>query len=216
MGKVWTFGDSLTERYNPIFKWSRDYIEWKGYVPKVYGNFVSEMLNYKLENLGKAGCDNYTIFETFCKNYSKMQDEDVIIIGWTSVGRFRLATKHNNWVTLNPNFDNYLKDIENISKNTIDEIFINRTNSKYIDEVNDWIDFINLICKDKKVIHWSTIHGPGELNTHHFFEMQRIDAETNGLIDDAHFSEKGQHHLALELIDVLINKQKIIKSNKLI
>ena len=43
MATVWTFGDSLTERYNPDFKWSRDYIEWKGYVPKVYGNFVSEM-----------------------------------------------------------------------------------------------------------------------------------------------------------------------------
>lgn len=216
MATIWTFGDSLTERYNPAFKWSKDYIEWKGYVPKVYGNFISEMLGYDLKNLGKAGCDNYTIYDTFCKAYPLIKEDDLVIIGWTSVGRFRLVTKRGKWVTLNPHFDNYLNDIDNISKNTIDEIFINRTNSKYVDEVNGWIEFINLICKNKKVVHWSTIRGDGELNTHHFFEMERIYTETNGLIQDAHFSEKGQEHLAFELIDVIMNKQKLVKSNKLI
>lgn len=216
MATVWTFGDSLTERYNPDFKWSRDYIEWKGYVPKVYGNFVSEMLNYDLKNLGKAGCDNYTIFETFCNTYPLIKDDDIIIIGWTGVGRFRLVDKFNGWTTLNPNFDNYLDGFKFISKNTVDEIFINRENIKYTDEVNSWIKFINTSCINKNIVHWSTIKGQGELDTFHFFEMERISKETDGLINDAHFSEKGQQEMGLEMVDIIINKKQLVKSNKLI
>jgi hypothetical protein len=216
MATVWTFGDSLTERYNPIFEWSKDYIDWKGYVPKVYGNFVSEMLNYDLQNLGKAGCDNYTIFESFYKAYPNIKDGDIIIIGWTSVGRFRLANKLNKWTTLHPKFNNYLLNFDCISENTIDEIFVNRDNPKYIDEVNDWINFINLISVNKKIIHWSTIKGVGELNTHHFFEMERIYTETKGIITDAHFSENGQRQLADKILNALMTGNTGVKTNKLI
>lgn len=217
MATIWTFGDSLTERYNPAFKWSKDYIEWKGYVPKVYGNFISEMLGYDLKNLGKAGCDNYTIYDTFCKTYPLIKEDDLVIIGWTSSLRFRMVNKMGNWTSLHPNFDNYLKDFEHLSENTLNEMFINRQNTNYTDEVNTWINFINTACIDKKIIHWSTIKGgDGELNTFHMFGMERIDAETKGLINDAHFSEKGQEQLAFELIDIFMNKQKLVKSNKLI
>lgn len=216
MATVWTFGDSLTERYNPIFTWSRDYINWKGYVPKVYGNFVSEMLNYDLQNLGKAGCDNYTIFESFYKAYPKIKDGDVVIIGWTSVGRFRFVNENGEWTTLNPYFDNYLSNLGYISKNTIDEIFVNRSHQKYIDEVNDWIKFINKLCENTQIVHWSTIKGEGELNTHHFFEMERIYTETNGIVNDSHFSEDGQKKLADEILNALSRGDTGIKTNKLI
>lgn len=216
MATLWTFGDSLTERFNPNYEWSKKYIDWKGYVPKVYGNYVSEMLNYDLQNLGKAGSDNYTIFETFCKTYSHIKDGDVVIIGWTSVGRFRFVSSSGNWVTLNPNYTNYLDNLNFISKNTIDEIFINRTNSNYIDEVNNWIQFINSSCINKKIIHWSTIKGEGELDTHHFFNMERINVETNGLIDDLHFSENGHQQMSINLLDIIFNKDGINNTNKLI
>jgi len=203
MATIWTFGDSLTERFNPFFKWSREYIEWKGYIPKVYGNFIAETLNYDLKNLGKAGCDNYTIFETFCKTYPKIKDGDIIIIGWTNVSRFRLVNKYDEWNTINPHFDTPMSSFEHISKNTIDEIFVNRDSRHYITEVNNWIQFINSASVNKNVVHWSTIKGKNELNTHHFFQMERINAETNGLIDDSHFSETGQRDLALELIKII-------------
>lgn len=216
MATVWTFGDSLTERYNDRDEWSKQYIKWKGYVPKVYGDFVSGMLNYDLQNLGKAGCDNYTIFETFCKTYPLIQNEDIVIIGWTSCARFRLINKFNEWGTLNPNFENRLKDFEYLSKDTVNEIFANRTHIEYTNEVNSWISFINSACVGKKIIHWNTIKGDGELNTYHFFEMETINTETNGLINDYHFSEKGQKHLASEIIDIIFNKEKLIKASKII
>ena len=216
MATVWTFGDSLTERFNPKYEWSKDYIEWKGYTPKVYGNFISEMLNYDLQNLGMAGCDNYTILQTFCNTYPLIKDGDVVIIGWTFVGRFRCVSDEGKWVTLNPNYTNYLDNLNFISKNTIDEIFVNRTNYNYIEEVNSWISFINAVCVNKKIIHWDTIKGEGELDTHHFFEMETIKKETKGLIDDLHFSEPGQLILASNILNALANGDNGVKTNKLI
>ncbi len=216
MATVWTFGDSMTERYNGKDLWSKQYIDWKGYQPKVYGDFVSEMLGYDLKNLGKAGCDNYTIFETFCKSYRDIKDGDVIIIGWTSIGRFRMVNKYGEWNTLNPHFSNQMQFFEYLSKNTIDEIFLNRDNIKYLEEVNHWIDYINITCLNKKVVHWDTIKGQGELNTYHFFEMERIKDETNNLINDLHFSENGHQQMSLKLLEIIMNKNGITNTHKLI
>ena len=216
MATVWAFGDSLTERFNPKYEWSKQYINWKGYHPKVYGNFVSEMIGYDLQNLGKAGCDNYTIFETFCKTYPLIKDGDVVIIGWTFVGRFRFVADDGKWVTLNPNYTNYLDNLNFISKNTINEIFVNRSHQKYIDEVNNWISFINSACLNKKIIHWDTVKGNGELNTHHFFEMEKIVVETNGKVNDLHFSENGHQQMAIQLLDIIFNKDGVTNTRKMI
>ena len=151
MATVWTFGDSFTERYSSTSKWSKDYIEWKGYSPKVYGNFVSETLNCNLQNMGKASSDNYTIFETFCNKYSSINDNDVIIIGWSSYLRFRIVNKWNAWETIIPNFNTYLENFESISNDTLNEMLLNRENPRYINELNNFIEFINTICSNKKV-----------------------------------------------------------------
>ena len=216
MATVWTFGDSFTERYNPNQKWAKEYMDWKGYLPKVYGNFISEMLNYNLKNLGKAGSDNYSIFEEFCKSYKNIKDDDIVIIGWSYFGRFRLANKGNTWISLVPNFNNHLNSFDSISENTINEILINRTNSIYIEEVNNWIKFISLACSNKKIIHWSTLKGEGELNTHHFFQMEKIYEETDGLINDTHYSENGQKELADKILNALAKGDNGVKTNKLI
>jgi hypothetical protein len=215
MATVWTFGDSLTEAYSPTYKWTKKYIEWKGYTPKVYGNLVSEGLGYELKNLGKGGSDNYRIFETFCKTYPLIQDDDIVLIGWSSCLRFRMVDKRDEWKQILPNWDNYIQDIPHFSKNTANEILVNRSSVKYIEEVNSWINFINSACNTKKIIHWTHFHK--ELNAFHFLEgIERIRSETNGLIDDAHFSENGQKQLADELLKIIEIRDTGIKKNKLI
>lgn len=218
MATVWTFGDSFTERFNPNFKWSKDYIEWKGYLPKVYGNFVSEILDYDLKNLGKASCDNYTIFETFCNTYPSIKDNDVIIIGWTSFLRFRIVNKWNAWETIIPDFDNILGNFDFISKDTINEMLLNRENIRYINELNNWIKFINTICINKKIIHWTGFvnnlkKDEGQLDCFFFHHMDRIDTETNGKVDDPHFSEIGHQKLATEIVDIIFNNKKPKRSH---
>ena len=215
MATVWTFGDSLTEQFNLKYDWSKDYIEWKGYTPKVYGNFASEELGYELKNLGKGGSDNYSIFEAFCKEYQNIADDDIVIIGWSSCLRFRIVNKHDEWKPILPNFDNFMQDILHFSKNTADDILVNRSSVKYIEEVNSWINFINSACNTKKIIHWT--HFDKQLNVFYFVEgIERIRTETGGLINDAHFSERGQKQLADELLKIIKIGDSGANKNKLI
>jgi lysophospholipase L1-like esterase len=215
MATVWTFGDSLTERYNPKIDWAEKYIEFKGYHPKVYGNFISENLNYDLQNLGKCGCDNYTIFETFCKTYPLIKDGDIIIFGWTSCLRFRMVNEDNNWQSILPYYENRLIHFNLLSENTINEILINRSNTPYVDELNNKIDFINTICNNKKVIHWTNFHT--DLNAFFFAEhIQKIRDETFNKIDDSHFSENGHMRLSKDILYIIENNIPFETNKKLI
>ena len=46
---LWTFGDSFTESLSDNkADWVQKYIEWKGYIPKVYGEVIAERMEIKL------------------------------------------------------------------------------------------------------------------------------------------------------------------------
>ena len=215
MPTLWTFGDSLTESFNPQMDWAEQYIEFKGYHPKVYGDFISEHLGYKLKNLGKCGSDNYSIFETFCKSYSLIKDEDIVIIGWSSSIRFRMVNKNNLWQQIHPNYKNHLVQFDSISENTVNEILINRSNIKYVDEFNHKINFINLACNTKKIIHWNSFHQ--ELNAFFFAEnIERIKDETFNKINDPHFSENGHRTLSNHLLNIIVNNIPFKTNKKLL
>ncbi len=67
MGRIWTFGDSYTAPYAPYPNsndWRNKYCDWKGYVPKVYGDVISETLGMPLNNLGRGGTDNRCILDS--------------------------------------------------------------------------------------------------------------------------------------------------------
>jgi hypothetical protein len=202
---VWTFGDSFTDGFRSNDTWAKTYVDWKGYIPLTYGEIISKELNYELINLGKGGSDNNTIFESFIKNIDNIKDGDIVIIGWSDIGRFRLATKNNEWSSFVPNFDNNLTDMENISDQTIMEICINRLSDVYIDEVNIWINFIKKTIKNFKVINWSSFN-QGKINGIFIFELEQITSETNGVIKDFHFSEKGQKQLSEILLKEINGK----------
>jgi hypothetical protein len=203
MRTVWTFGDSLTEGFKSGDLWARTYVEWKGYIPMTYGEIVADRFGYQLINLGKGGSDNYTIFENFINNIDNIKNDDIVIIGWSDVGRFRLATKSNTWTSFVPNFDNNLTNMENVSNQTILEVCVNRSSNVYIDEVNTWINFIKKTIKNFKIINWSTFNN-GKLDGVFVEEIDKITNETKGEINDAHFSEKGQKQLS----DILIREIK--------
>lgn len=195
MSTLWTFGDSLTEGFKSTDFWATTYVKWKGYVPTTYGQIISKELNYELINLGKGGSDNYSIFENFINNIDNFQNGDIVIIGWSEVGRFRLATKSNTWTSFVPNFDNNLTNMENVSNQTIMEVCVNRLSDVYVDEVNMWINFIKKTINNFKIINWSTFN-QGKLDGLFVNGIEQITKETNGKINDAHFSEKGQKQLS--------------------
>jgi lysophospholipase L1-like esterase len=210
MGTVWTFGDSLTAEFDERYEWSGDYIKWKGYKPKVYANVISEKLNLDLINLGVGGNDNYSIFQSFCDVSDKIKNDDVVIFGWSSPIRFRLAMNEKKWKIILPKYIENNLNIDGITINTINEILLNRDSFMFVQEVNSWIKLIDYALKDITHVHWTTFDH--RIDAHMIRNLDNIRKETNGLIDDGHFSEKGH----IELSELLITYFSKGRTKKLI
>jgi hypothetical protein len=201
--KLWIFGSSSSLLYKDS-EFGREYIKWKGYTPKIYSEIIAEKLEYELiTNPLLDGSCNYRIFETICNKSNEIKNADLIIIGWTSLLRFRLVNESNkNWVSILPNYHNSFKNT--ISENTISEILYNRTAQLYTYEISNWIKLIDKAFVNNKVIYWSdffTIKNVPLINY-----CEKINTDTSGLINDFHFSEKGNLELANILINFINNK----------
>lgn len=214
MSKLWIFGDSFSATNNRtnIESWRRAYIKWKGYVPKVWPEFMNEVLKNKLINLSISATDNYTIFDSIIDNIDKIDKDDIVIIGWSSTLRFRLIDRLGNFNTIRPSSFIHKSTLDstfeykNISLNTINEILINRDNVLYEYELNRFIKIINLYLKDVKVLHWSPFQSQHP-NLHismidDLDSLQTISSETNKEVDDYHYSENAH----LELSKKIYNK----------
>lgn len=208
MNNLWTFGDSFTDRFHEEYEWSNTYIKFKGYVPKTYPEIISEKLGLTLHNHALGGTGNQSIFENFCKVSDKIKEGDVIIFGWSDITRFRVASDFGGWSNFVTSGEINWEGIKKISSNVIDEIFYNRDSRVYITELNNWIKLINSFLSLKKceVIHWTVFER--RFNAHFFmgYEIEQIKDETNGLIDDSHFSEKGHIQISEKLLNIYNNK----------
>ena len=215
MAKLWTFGDSFTDSFlkkahSTIPDWRDSYIEWKGYVPKVYGEILSDRLGMELMNYGTGGWDNYSIFESFCNVVDKIEKKDFVIFEWSSSVRFRLTDEDGNWHNFIPKYDNPTILAEYMDRDSINKLLANRANKKYGEEVNAWIKLINNTLKDNNVIHWTPF--VGNINATFLKEFELIRDETGGVINDGHFSESGH----IELSNVLERKYNRIKNKEII
>ena len=199
---LWTFGDSFTESLSDNkADWVQKYIEWKGYIPKVYCEVMAERMEIELVNMGKGGSDNYSIFQSICDSVHNIKSDDIILVGWSSTTRFRLVNKLNSWKHIIPNFDRNQRTLENISQSTIDEILVNRTHNLYIEEVRSWLKLLNYTFSNNTIIHWSALEYTAVHN--YFRNLPTIRLETNGEIDDNHYCEEGHIQLANEFMKML-------------
>jgi hypothetical protein len=211
--KIWTFGDSYTSAFKDM-EWADQYTKWKGYVPKVYGELISDWLNIELSNKGTGGFDNYSILQMVCNHVDKINSEDIIIIGWSNVIRFRLVNDLGSWCRVLSNYSrNYPAFVANdISDNTINEILVNREHPLHLTEIRSWIKLLDFTFHKNTIIHWSPFHN--NISNHSFgcAKYEKIRFETNGKLDDGHFSETGQFDLAKDLMEIINNT----KSKKII
>lgn len=208
MGKLWIFGDSFSasNSRNTIENWRIEYAKWKGYTTKVWPEFLNETLKLKLINLSISATDNYTIFDSIIDNIDKIEENDIVLIGWSSTLRFRVADKSNSFNTIRPSTDfkkstlNNTYEYQNISLNTINEMLVNRDNSLYEHELNRYIRIIDLYLKDIKKLHWSHFENQHTLlnitRIDKINEIQTITQETNREVDDYHYSENGHKELS--------------------
>jgi hypothetical protein len=208
MNKIWTFGDSFTEFFSEQYEWSREYIKWKGYKPKVYGEILSERLGLKLINKGLGGSSNQRILGTICENLNKIQPGDVVVIGWSFVSRFRLVDETNVWRDILLPENMIHPSVGDVSGESIVEILINRTHINYAKEVDYWIRLIDRALKDCHVVHW--MFSDENVNVPIIRLNETIDHETDGLINDTHYNERGHIIVAEKILDLINQNKKLI------
>lgn len=200
MKKIWYFGDSNTETYNPNYLWASKYIEWKGYTPKHWTELFAERMGLPYSNLGLGGCDNYTIFKTLSDNIETIGDDDIVIIGWSIPIRGRIANLDTNkWFTIVPQSK---PDLKCITNDAILQLVSLRDSPLYVQEVLDWQKIIKRALRTNKLIFWSYFPefiNCGIMDGNHWMgktEYLSINDETKGLISDGHFCEMGNEVIA--------------------
>ena len=205
--KLYIFGDSFSAGFSFESNWTNNYVNWKGYTPQGFGEIVSQKLNLELINLSENASDNYSILQKFCDNEKNIKKNDLVIIGWSSPLRFRLVSK--DWITILPNYDKFsTKEIDKtkISESTLIEILLNRDDIRYCNEVNSWIKLLNNL--DKNIIHWTPFDQ--RLDCMFLNKFETIVTETNGKLNDWHFSENGHKQLSDLFINKFKSKNKIL------
>jgi hypothetical protein len=77
-----------------------------------------------------------------------------------------------------------------------DVMLVERSKSKYIDEVNSWIHLINTFLSHNTVIHWNFSTAKMNGIFVHPKTIETIGYETNDKIKDGHYSEYGHVQLS--------------------
>jgi hypothetical protein len=219
MAKLFVFGCSYSGVYslkqlcNPAIN---AYYKFRGdSFPQTWSEILSKELNLELVNMAEWGSDNYSIFENFCKVVDDIKEDDIVIIGWTQVTRFRLfSEKSNSFKHINVwDIKNNLNFI-NVSEETIKEIIVNRDNKRWAKEVYNWMKLIDRLSKtiNFKIYHWSFfIDFPDMYIINEMFELgaESIGHETNEVVSDWHFGEKGHIVQAEYFKNLILNKKKL-------
>ena len=161
MNTLFTFGCSFTEDYNTNHV--DTYIDYKNYMggqyPKSWPIVLSEKLNFNLKNYGEGASGNQQIFQEVCKRCNEFEVNDIIIIEWSFLERYRLALDDNSWMKLGPGKINNHRSP--ISEECHKSIVVNRTLKPYVNELYDYENIINRLSKSVgfKVFYWSIDNG---------------------------------------------------------
>jgi hypothetical protein len=205
MSNLYTFGCSFTEDFTPFTK--KEDIELNnrtkyvyefcnGAIPKSWVDIVAEKMNLKLnnygaqnavfnkkENLSQGNC-NFTIFNNFCELSQKFQENDIVIVEWTFMERFRWANP-NQMVSILPNWYP-----QHVNKNTMDDIVINRSSNFWINELFSQMKLMDELSKIKnfKLYYWTIDkriyeYKFDEINNNNKFLLSNILNKGEGIMD---------------------------------
>jgi len=204
---LWIFGDSFSDEFTPPdydnkSDFRRLYVNYKGYVPKVFGQLISEELDLEYRNRAEQGECNDGIFQNICDVSDEIKDGDILIINWSYPNRFRIASKNGYWLRIVPNYEPDSKLLGDVSMNTINEILINRSSYLFIKEVDSKIKFIKNAFKNNLIINWASFNHEYKLALF-LNEYESINKETNGVINDGHYSENSHIKLAEYFIEII-------------
>ena len=219
MNKLFTFGCSFTENFssyndinNPVPQSRYIFEILNGIVPDGWTDIVSKKLNYEQKNYSRGGESNYGIFSQFCEHCHEFSENDIVIVQWTFVQRFRWPNIENKWSSRLPG---YFSNYDGITQDTYEEILVNRTHKLWYDEIYEYEKIIDRLCflNNCKVFYLSFDDNliyilPDEIKSQKKYifgdsvnngiysymsknGVKSINEETNGKINDGHLGKIG-------------------------
>jgi hypothetical protein len=167
MSTLFGFGDSFTGGHF-LDKDFKPYQQWKEYrggnLPPIWIELLGEKLNMEVLNYGHGGNSNQETFETICNNCYQFKKDDIVIINWTEVHRFRWVAYGNHrapegifnvdyWRRISAASD----DSQEINNTTKMEIIDNRSSYLYVEEIYSYENIIDTLSKSIgfTVFYWS-------------------------------------------------------------
>jgi hypothetical protein len=209
MNNLWTFGDSFTQGHG--CRKSDDY--YKKYHKEsdtIWPVHLSNLLNVELQNFGVGGYSNDMIFDSIIDNWSKIEKNDYVFIGFTYSHRFdapindRLQSMIYGFFEKNNHHNLNNEEIETL----INFQYYFSNNILYKDRQTKRIEWIKLLLEEKKcklVVLWDVqIDLKG---------LERITQATNGEMKDGHLSFEGHIQLADIFYKKYILNEDILKEN---
>jgi hypothetical protein len=219
MGTLWIFGCSYSAEYTHRGVITKNFQQYKDYrngtLPEVWGKILANNLGYEYINCADGGIGNDFIFEQVCKNSENFKKDDILIIQWSYMDRFRWVV-NDEWQHATSN-----TNIPFISQQFCDETLISRTNDLFIKTIFEFERLIEVLSNvvgfnlyfwtaDPKIsrlrsnetkLNKKYIEKGGSLFNEVLFirNGQRIFEETNGYVEDNHFAESA-HKIMAELI----------------
>jgi len=159
--KLYVFGDSHTQSFESHniagSQWSVEYSKLLGYTPKNFADILSHELDIDLMNYGKGGCSNYTIMDTFLEKFNEIKKNDIVVFGWTTESRFRIANEVNDFVDIMP-FSPHPKQNDDVDKNTTNQIALNKmTYNIWWKEIDGFIKIIKNLLPTNNVYFWTWV-----------------------------------------------------------
>lgn len=224
MNTLWIFGDSFSSDfdYNNLHQNHKTYMEIMGINHiSVWGTVIGEKLGLQVKNLAKGGSSNYQIFQDYCDSCHLVQSNDIVIVGWGLIDKFRIS-QNNKVINIHPN---NTRDYENMSKSTLDEMVKNRREiyngiDIWAGEIYGWERAMDTLSKNKgyQIYFWSSeedrliyienddhkksknyLCSESKQSLIHYLRdvgCLSMSQETNNVVGDSHFGLQGHNKQA--------------------
>jgi hypothetical protein len=217
MNKIWGFGDSFTFGHGcrpdgPIAEY---YNEYKKPEDKIWLDWLGDYMNMRPVNIGECASSNDSIIDRIIENWYNIKEGDFVIIGITFYTRFDVPINKKlsaGYIDLQIEEENILNGnkLNNLTKEQVETILNFRyhfaNNELYKNRQLKRFSFIKQLLKEKNIKYFIW-------DVHQFARFDSINTikeDTNGLIDDSHFSFKGHYDFANIVYKKITNNMNVI------
>lgn len=159
MTTLYTFGCSYTEGFKMVHDNYKKYFEFlDNRVPKSWPNILSEKLDCYLKNYGEGASGNQQIFCEICKKSDEFKRNDIVIVQWSFIERYRIADNNGGWLKKGPG--SQIESNNELNNDCHESIVINRTQKQYIEEIYDYEKIIDRLSKEVgfEIYYWTIIN----------------------------------------------------------